>query len=148
MTLVAYNDQNLNIVRKLSYGNVFASGVGTEAKTIREQLYEAIIHYEAPYSRQQESIYKFFNLAATWKENIKLKSSITEIALNPSYQEIIGMGTRVIPLILRELRNEPGYWFWALKAITGADPIKPEQRGDLEQMTQAWLEWGEENGYL
>ena len=44
MTLVAYNDQNLNIVRKLSYGNVFASGVGGEAKTIREQLYKAIIY--------------------------------------------------------------------------------------------------------
>lgn len=145
MTLVAYNDPH--IVSKLSYGNVFASGVGTEARTIREQLYEAIIHYETPYSRQQESIYKFFNLAATWKEEIKLISSITEIALNPSYQEIIGMGTKVIPLILMELQNEPDYWFWALKAITGADPVGPDQRGDLGQMTQAWLEWGKENGY-
>lgn len=96
----------------------------------------------------QEPNYKFFNLAATWKEDVQLKSSITEIALNPSDQEIIGMGSRVVPFILRELRDEPDYWFWALKAITGSDPVKSSQRGDLEQMTKAWLDWGKENGYI
>lgn len=148
MTLVAYNFPYPKVVRRISYGSVFTSGIGEEAKAVKDQLQGALIHYETPYSRQQESIYKFFNLAATWKEDVRLKSSITEIALNPSYQEIIGMGSKVVPFILRELQNEPDYWFWALKAITGADPVKPSQRGDLKQMTKAWLDWGKENGYI
>jgi hypothetical protein len=45
---------------------------------------------------------------------------------------------------LRELKKEPDHWFWALKAITGVDPVEPIQRGRVKEMAGAWLRWGKE----
>jgi hypothetical protein len=42
---------------------------------------------------------------------------------------------------------QAGYWFWALQSITGENPVKPEQRGRLTQMAEAWIQWGKEYGY-
>jgi hypothetical protein len=58
------------------------------------------------------------------------------------------MGPDAIPLILRELQRRPEHWFWALNAITREDPIDPEYAGNVRKMTQAWLEWGRERGYI
>lgn len=63
----------------------------------------------------------------------------------PSYQRIVAMGARAVPLILSEMEregDEPDQWFWALHAITGADPVPFDARGDVVQMAEAWLEWG------
>src|SRR5580692_3377864 len=65
---------------------------------------------------------KFDKLASQWRHNTAFSSSVTEIVLDPSYQKIIGMGIAVVPLILQELQNEPDHWYWALAAITGANP--------------------------
>ena len=56
------------------------------------------------------------------------------------------MGQSVLPLIMRELEREPDHWFCALTAITGVNPVKPEQRGRLQEMVQAWIIWGQANG--
>ncbi len=47
----------------------------------------------------------------------------------PAYQEIIGLGPAVVPLVLRELEQRPAHWFSALRALTGADPMDPADRG-------------------
>ena len=57
------------------------------------------------------------------EEATAMFSSITEIAMHPAYQQIIGMGSIAIPFIMRELENRPAHWFWALKSITGEDPV-------------------------
>jgi hypothetical protein len=67
--------------------------------------------------------------------------------LHPAYQEIIGMGERVVPLLLAELRREPDDWFWALHAITGANPVPAARGGSLPAMAEAWIQWGVEKGY-
>ncbi len=36
--------------------------------------------------------------------------------------------------------------FGALRAITEADPVRDEDRGNGEAMVQAWLMWAEERG--
>jgi len=46
------------------------------------------------------------------------------------------------------MKKKSGQWFWALKSITGEDPVSPEKRGRIRDMTQAWLRWGQEQGYL
>ena len=46
-----------------------------------------------------------------------------------------------------ELDREPDYWFWALQAITGEDPVPPAHRGDLSKMAAAWIRWGKQQGY-
>ncbi|MFZ4524630.1 MAG: hypothetical protein ACOYOE_03545 [Chlorobium sp.] len=90
---------------------------------------------------------RFEMLMQEWQCDTKFLSNIDEIALHPAYQRIIGMGPTVIPFILEKLITSPGYWFWALKAITGEDPVPAADRGDMVSMTQHWLQWGRENGY-
>ena len=73
-------------------------------------------------------------------------SNIGKKALHPAYQEVIGMGKPVVPLLLAELRRELDDWFWALHAITGAQPMPSECRGNLKKMADAWLKWGSDQG--
>ncbi len=48
------------------------------------------------------------------------------------------MDPTIILFILEKLITLQGYWFWALKAITGEDPVPAADR----DMTQHWLQWG------
>lgn len=89
----------------------------------------------------------FFELANQWRRETNHMSIMSDIILHPAYQRIIGMGLDVVPLILRELSKEPDHWFWALRSITGANPIKPEDKGRLKKMAEAWLDWGRQHGY-
>ena len=86
---------------------------------------------------------RFRDLVRQWKEETALTSSVSEMAMHPAYQQIIGMGKEVLPLLLEELRREPDHWFWALKSITGEDPVPPADRSKLQAMTRAWLDWAE-----
>ena len=90
----------------------------------------------------------FRKLVEWWRSETGLLSSIEDKVLHPAYQQIIGMGPEAIPLILRELQRSPGHWFWALNAITRDDPIDSKDAGNVRKMTEAWLKWGEERGYV
>lgn len=90
---------------------------------------------------------RFRLLADRWREKTPFASTVLEIATHPAYQQIVGMGPPVVPLILSRLGAEPDHWFWALKAITGEDPVPESARGDLGKMTAAWLKWGRSRGY-
>ena len=91
---------------------------------------------------------RFQALAANWKRDTRMTSSTTEMAMHPAYQQIIGMGERALPLIFHALQEAPDHWFWALKAITGEDPVPESDRGRIPAMRQAWLNWGKHNGFL
>jgi len=97
---------------------------------------------------QEGTTQRFATLATRWYQETAALSSVSQIAMHPAYQEIIGMGDIAVPLILLELQQKPGHWFWALRAITGADPIVPAERGKLRAMTDTWLQWGKERGNL
>jgi hypothetical protein len=88
----------------------------------------------------------FRDLVRQWKDDTISLSSIEEMALHPAYQRIIGMGPAALPWIFKELETEPDYWFWALRAITGQDPVQPSDRGRLAEMTNAWLNWARIRG--
>jgi hypothetical protein len=92
--------------------------------------------------------HRFQALADQWRKEAVLLSSVVEMAMHPAYQQIIGLGSAAIPLILDEMRARPGHWFWALRAISGEDPTHPEHRGNLRAMADAWLGSGRERGYL
>lgn len=92
----------------------------------------------------------FQQLASQWRSERGATSSITQMAMCPSYQRIIGMGEKAIPLILRQLENEgddPDHWFWALQAITREDPVPKEARGNMREMARTWLDWAYMEGY-
>ncbi|MGB7414022.1 MAG: hypothetical protein WA902_07420 [Thermosynechococcaceae cyanobacterium] len=90
---------------------------------------------------------KFKALASRWRQETRHHSLMNDIVLNPAYQQIIGMGAPAVPLILQDLKRQPDHWFWALRSITGTNPIQPVDRGRLPQMAAAWLQWGKEHGY-
>jgi hypothetical protein len=96
-----------------------------------------------------ESIHeRFQNLKEDWKARTRHLSNTAQISLDFSYQQIIGMGPAVIPLILAELEQSPDHWFWALEAITGENPVSASDAGDMEASSHAWVEWGKQKGLL
>ena len=101
------------------------------------------------FSAKRENVEAEFNrLLNEWKAARRATSSSTAIAMHPSYQRIIGMGQSALPLILRELGRELDHWFWALKAISGEEPVPLEHLGNFRQMAADWLRWGKEKGYV
>jgi len=91
---------------------------------------------------------RFARLAEAWRAECLLTSSIQEMAMQPAYQQIIGMGPDVVPLLLKELRERPDHWFWALRAITGENPVKPDHRGKVDRMAADWIEWGNSHALI
>lgn len=92
----------------------------------------------------------FKALIDEWHVQRGTTSSLTEMVLCPAYQSIIGMGQKVIPLILTQLEAEgddPDHWFWALQVLTRANPVRDEDQGNLARMSQAWLRWAASEGY-
>ncbi len=91
---------------------------------------------------------EFEELACKWKRETAYLSSLTTIAQHHAYQEIIGMGKAAIPMILRDLEVSHAQWFWALRAITRESPVSPDDRGNVQAMTVAWIEWGKNRRYI
>jgi hypothetical protein len=89
---------------------------------------------------------RFHELLSTWKRETAFLSSTTQRAMHPAYQSIIGLGPRAVPLLLAELKREPCDLFWALQAISGDDPTPPDDRGNVQKMATAWVEWGAAQG--
>jgi hypothetical protein len=93
---------------------------------------------------------KFKRLVSAWRMERGAMSSITEAVLRPAYQSIIGMGEPAIQFLIQQLKTEgadPDQWFWALKAITGVDPVKEADRGNYRKMAQSWTRWAKQEGY-
>ena len=90
---------------------------------------------------------RFTDLATQWSQETGYHSNMTKRAMHPAYQQIIGMGPAVVPLILDEFRRgSVEDWFWALTAITGENPITEAIAGHVPRMADAWIAWGEAHG--
>lgn len=102
---------------------------------------------EKPYV-SEELKQEFNKLTAKWRGETAYISLASEQANNFAYQQIIGMGKEVLPLIFAELKETTSDWFWALRAITRAEiSIKPEHLGNVHKVADAWLAWGKQHGY-
>ena len=95
-------------------------------------------------SRQTE----FKALVEQWRFEAGALSSTSRKAEHPAYQQIIAMGYDAVPLLLEELRQRPSHWFVALQAITGVNPVREEQTGYVDRMAEAWIRWGQGEGYI
>jgi hypothetical protein len=96
--------------------------------------------------RNQNLANEFQQCVEKWRAETGHLSSIDRKAIHPSYQRIMAMGRPAIPLVLREMQQNGGHWFWALHFMTGASPV-PEM-ASIEEARKAWLSWGREKGYL
>jgi hypothetical protein len=103
---------------------------------------------QTPDGQPKETVeVRFRRLEAAWIAEVGHSSSPNVLCGHPAFQEIIGLGAAVVPLMLRDLAERPRLWVWALPQITGANPVPPSDRGNIHKMTEAWLRWGKENGY-
>lgn len=108
-----------------------------------KQLAEAVRHTDDAGLRVA-----FEELVLAWSSGTAHLSSPTKLVEHPAYRQIIGLGPAALPLILRDLVERHRFWFPALNAITGENPIPDDAAGDVERMTNAWIEWGRANGLL
>ncbi len=121
---------------------------GTELGEVNEAGLRARGHYfaEQTVSRRPEVLESVFRqLADEWIDDTQFQSSLTRITNHPSYQKIISFGNEVVPLILRDLAANPRLWFAALREITGADPVRLNERGNIAAMADSWLRWARAN---
>jgi hypothetical protein len=103
--------------------------------------------YAFPWTETSGLEEMFLQLVQQWQQETGMLSLVQKMVMHPAYQRIIGMGQPVVPLILRELEQEADHWFWALQAITGANPVQISHQGKLDAMASDWLDWGRDNGY-
>jgi hypothetical protein len=88
----------------------------------------------------------FNKLSEKWKKETGGCSLTIRRYAHPAYQSILTLGEGVIPLILRELKQCPDWWFEAMKALAKTDPTKP---GDnFNDATSAWLNWGKQRNLI
>lgn len=90
----------------------------------------------------------FTQLAANWEAETRFTSSTKDLILNSNYQEIIGLGWDVMPILLKDLQENHRFWFPALNAITGVRPFDPGDAGNGKRMTEAWIKWGKRKGLI
>ena len=91
---------------------------------------------------------RFTKLAGEWREDTAHMSSAISFSQHPAYLRIIGMGPVVLPFILEDLGKTRSHWFIALSLITGENPVRPEDKGKVGRMAEAWLAWGRERNLV
>lgn len=87
-------------------------------------------------------------LADRWYEETMNLSSIQRMQNNKNFQAIMSMRQFAIPHIFNEIATKGGHWYGALAELTGANPVKEENRGRIEKMKEDWLDWGKKNGWV
>jgi hypothetical protein len=94
---------------------------------------------------------RFASLVSAWREETQNLSSLTQILSHRAYQSIIDLGRRgepVVPLILRDLDKNRGYWAMALQMITGENPVPPKHVGNPAKIREDWIKWGRRKGHV
>jgi hypothetical protein len=99
----------------------------------------------------ETALEEFYREVAKWKMETMHWSSISKMVSHHSYLRIIGLGREfkkgeIERLILEELESEPDHWFDALEAITGQNPVRPDD--DFDAAVDAWLDWGRQEGII
>src|SRR5260370_31656761 len=89
---------------------------------------------------------EFQALADQWWRETAHFSYLPRKYQHVAYRKILAMSTRAVPLILRRLKEEGGWWFEALAAITMENPARDV--AGYEGGKDAWLRWGRERGFI
>lgn len=113
-----------------------------------DSTYITTIQWLAERTNTKTVYERFKMLESTWIKSTRYLSSVEDRATDWSYQQIIGMGSFVVPHILRSLMDQPRDWFWALTVITGENPISNEDKGNMQAMSKSWIDWGKSQGLI
>ena len=95
------------------------------------------------------TVQRFGELYKAWRSETKFWSSSNTICSHWAYLSIIALGSDVLPLIFETLSQSPDiHWAAALTALTGYEPDYTGIEGDTERITQVWISWAKDHGYL
>ena len=86
---------------------------------------------------------RFERLAQQWVFDTMFYSSSHDIIMHWAYQQVIGLGPQVLPLIYEKMVAGDLHWTWALSAIVGDDPA-----ADIDSpraATDVWIRWIEDH---
>lgn len=124
-------------------------GAGVDVTTVERRVDELLAGFHSsPAVTYREAIVAeaFRELADEWRRATRFQSSLDRITNHPAYRAVVDLGQDVVPAILRELKSRPEPWFAALREIAQSDPVRPEDRGNMHAMADAWLRWGRDHG--
>lgn len=99
------------------------------------------------YGKHADEAEQFLELLSEWRNDTAFQSSPRIITSHSAYQKIIDMGKPALPFIFEDMRENGGWWYPALRAITGANPVPKDARGKPTLNDEAWLRWARDNGY-
>lgn len=110
---VMLGDTEVEVIRYLGYGVYYVS----EGGCISEVMLKEKIEYE-------------YDL---WKAETRTMSKLSEILSNQHYRNIVGMGEKVVPFILKKIKKQPDHIVYALDDIFG-----PIEVISLEDYCKLW----------
>lgn len=120
-------------------------GYSAETQVLRIKANLVLGDFSFPVSRIGLDVSEYYTEAKKrWEEETAFSSSLTDIESSPALSEIVNIGWRAVPFIVKDLRQEPSLLFIALQKITGHNPVLNEHRGNIEFMTNDWLKWATE----
>lgn len=119
--------------------------VGKEGQFIQAAERDALFHYFDNSKYYFDGIIEM--LIKIWLSQTIFLSSTTEIINNRAFKRIVSFGTLAIPQIISNLKTQPSFLFYALHLITGENPVHTDHVGDIERMTNDWLEWARGKDY-
>jgi hypothetical protein len=120
-----------------------------EAEHIREVIPNVIFAKHAARQKEEprytdEDWRLFQNLVASWRRERGATSSINRMVMCESYQHIIGLGEKALPMILKQIDiegDDPDHWNWALTAITRVSIVPEEELGNMRAIAARWKQW-------
>ena len=124
-----------------------SAGISAASDVVVTQMLAAHTHFREAVTRTTVD-QRVAQLAETWRRERGYSSSLSDMILMSSYQQIIGLGREAIPAIVRELRARPDHWFWALQVISGVNPVPESSEGRVKEMAKAWMAWAQAEGIL
>lgn len=88
----------------------------------------------------------FHDLVKEWRDDTFFQSSLSDMCFHPAYQTIMAMGKDALPFVFKDLEENCGHWFYALKFIVRNDIADGAQT--FEDARERWLKWAKVNKYL
>jgi hypothetical protein len=86
-----------------------------------------------------DDAYKFKRLAEQWKLETGHLSFIRQKIAHVAFLEILVMGERALPLLIKAIQTDPNHWFLALRLIAKTNPVR--DGASVEEAVIAWTAW-------
>lgn len=86
---------------------------------------------------------RFHDLLDWWRMDTDGMSMDRDALEHPAYRRIVeDLGAAAIPFMLRDLRDNSGHWFEALRELSGEPNLDAPAKGNMRKARDLWLSWG------